>query len=194
MAPFPGAVAAVGKQAAQGAGMKVGSAELGGQGAPHSPHLHAPSLSWQAIKFGLVGVSGTAITFVLLTLLHKGLGWQIAIANVPAYGAGIVNNYLWNRHWTFGHVERRSVMRQGGQFAAVSLVGLVINTIVLQLAVRAGLHYVIAFVIAAGIVYLWNFVLNHQLTFRHTAQALRHPHLPGHHAEPGVVTIPGDGD
>ncbi|HZU75494.1 MAG TPA: GtrA family protein [Dehalococcoidia bacterium] len=162
--------------------------------ARHTTHLHTPSVSWQAIKFAVVGASGTALTFVLLTALHKGFGWPIWIANVPAYGAGIVNNYLWNRYWTFGHVARRNVLHQGSQFVAISVAGLVLNTIILQVVESATRDYYLAFLVAAGIVYCWNFVLNHQVTFRHTAEALRHPHLPGHHAEPSTVTLPGDGD
>jgi putative flippase GtrA len=167
------------------------------QGQQHAPsHAHGPSLSWQAIKFALVGASGTIVTFVLLTLLHKGLGWEVWVANIPAYAAGMVNNYLWNRHWTFRHVERRNVLHQGTQFFAISLVGLVLNTFILQSLVHAGMHYALAFLVAAGIVYCWNFFVNHRITFRHHApaplQALRHPHLPGHHAEVAPVTVDGD--
>src|SRR5262249_40371829 len=129
---------------------------------------------------------------------HKGLGWQIWVANIPAYSAGIVNNYLWNRLWTFGHVERRNMLHQGGQFVVVSLIGLVVNTVILQLATHAQVPYLIAFLLAAGIVSAWNFAANHRVTFKptavHTAEVLRHPHLPGHHAEHAPFTVPGDGD
>lgn len=158
---------------------------------------HAPSLSWQAISFAAIGLTGTAITFVLLTLLHKGLGWKIAFANIPAYSAGIVNNYAWNRRWTFRHVDHKNVLHQGGQFALVSVGGLVINTIVLTLASHA-LDFRVAFIIATGVAFFWNFGLNHQLTFRHKApaalHALAHPHLPHRHGDTGSVVVPSDGD
>lgn len=158
--------------------------------APGQQRRHAPPLSWQAIQFAAVGASGTAVTFVLLTLLHKGLGWGIIIANVPAYAAGIVNNYFWNRVWTFRHVERRSLLHQGGQFAAVSLGGLVINTTVLWFCEHIGVSYLLSFAAAVAIAYGWNFYLNHKVTFRHS---IPHPHLPGHGGG-GAVVIPGDGD
>ncbi|MHB8578181.1 MAG: GtrA family protein [Dehalococcoidia bacterium] len=155
----------------------------------HSARRHAPSLSWQAMSFAAVGVSGTAVTFVLLTLLHKGLGWGIVVANVPAYAAGIVNNYTWNRVWTFRHIERRNMLHQGGQFAAVSLGGLIINTTVLWFCEHIGVAYLLSFGIAVVIAYGWNFYLNHKVTFRHR---LPRPHLHGHGG--GTAVVPSDGD
>ncbi len=162
-------------------------------GAPaHEPSRpHVPSLSWQAISFGVIGLSGTAITFVLLTLLHKGLGWKIAFANIPAYSAGIVNNYFWNRIWTFRHIDHKNVLHQGGQFALVSLGGLIINTIILTVASRA-VDFRIAFAIAAGVAFFWNFALNHQVTFQHKVHAITHPHLPHHRTDTPAAA--GDGD
>jgi dolichol-phosphate mannosyltransferase len=130
-------------------------------------HRHAPSLSFQAISFAAIGASGTVITFILLTVLHKGFGWEISIANIPAYGAGIINNYTWNRVWTFRHVQHRNVLHQGGAFALVSLGGLLINTIVLSFLVHRGVNYLISFAVAAVVAYGWNFGVNHQFTFRH---------------------------
>lgn len=135
-------------------------------GGPRS-HRHTPSLSVQAISFAAIGASGTVITFVLLTLLHKGLGWEISLANIPAYGAGIVNNYTWNRIWTFRHVQHRNVLHQGGAFALVSLGGLLINTVVLAFLVHRGVNYLVSFAVAAVVAYGWNFGVNHQFTFRH---------------------------
>jgi dolichol-phosphate mannosyltransferase len=158
---------------------------------------HAPPLSWQAISFAAIGLSGTAITFVILTMLHKGLGWKIAFANIPAYSAGIVNNYAWNRLWTFRHVEHKNVLHQGSQFVLVSVGGLIINTIVLTLVAHS-FDFRVAFVIAAGVAFFWNFGANHQLTFRHKApvalHALSHPHIPHHHSEAVTLPIPSDAD
>src|SRR5712692_7171932 len=142
----------------------------------HKSRHHAPSLSWQAISFAAVGASGTVVTFGLLTLLHKVLGWRVELANIPAYGAGIVNNYVWNRMWTFRHVERRNVLHQGSQFVVISLVGMAINTAVLSFCIHHGINYVMAFGIAAAFTYGWNFYLNHRVTFRHHIHT---PHLPG---------------
>jgi len=160
--------------------------------------LHAPSMSWQAISFAFVGLSGTAISFLLLTMLHKGLGWQIVLANPIAYVAGIANNYVWNRLWTFRHVQRRNVLQQGGQFALVSLVGLLLHTATLSLLVYFGLHFVLSFGAATMVAFAWNFYVNHKITFRHQPpadlHAIAHPHLGLPHTDHNAIILPGDAD
>lgn len=155
-----------------------------------------PSLQWQAISFGLIGLSGTAITASLLLILHGHLGWGIALANIPAYCAGIINNYTWNRLWTYRHLENGGVVQQGMQFAAISVCGLIINTAVLAGAVHAGVPEFIAFGIATGVTFCWNFSANHNLTFRHSAAARLHElgdvvhHIPHPGAHPEQIPSP----
>jgi len=169
-----------------------------------------PSVSWQAIRFGMIGLSGTVISFVLFTLLNQQLGWRVIVANPIAYGAGIVNNYFWNRIWNYRHVERRSVLHQGGQFALISLGALVLHTGILGFATRWGVGikrdffvYCAVYAGATAVSYAWNFTFNHHITFRErapkTLQALAHPHvphphLPHLHPEKEGTTLAGDGD
>src|SRR5271167_3801876 len=55
----------------------------------------------QFVKFGIVGVSNTLITFAVYTLLLKGFGvWYLA-ASAIGFVVGAVNGFLWNRRWTF---------------------------------------------------------------------------------------------
>jgi putative flippase GtrA len=176
-----------------------------------STQRRAPSISWQAIRFGMIGLTGTAISFVLFTFLNQRLGWRVIIANPIAYGAGIVNNYFWNRVWNYRHVERRNVLHQGSQFALISLGGLILHTAVLGVATRyfgvsakSNLFvYCAVYAAATGISYAWNFTINHHITFRErapkTLQALAHPHvphphLPQVHHEPDAAPVVGEGD
>jgi dolichol-phosphate mannosyltransferase len=170
----------------------------------------APSVSWQAVRFGMIGLTGTAISFVLFTLLNQRLGWRVVIANPIAYGAGIFNNYFWNRVWTYRHVERRNVLHQGSQFALISLGGLVLHTGILGLATRLGVSakrdffvYCAAYGLATAVSYAWNFSVNHRVTFRERApkslQVLAHPHvphphLPHMHHEQDAAPVVSEGD
>jgi putative flippase GtrA len=55
----------------------------------------------QFVKFGIVGVSNTLLTFAVYTLLLKGFGvWYIA-ASAVGFLFGAANGFLWNRRWTF---------------------------------------------------------------------------------------------
>lgn len=146
----------------------------------------------KAFWFALIGGTGTVITFIILTFLHKGLGWGIALSNIPAYSAGIVNNYTWNRLWTYRQQENGSVVQQGMAFGAISVVGLVVNTALLAGLEHGGAPYLVAFGVATVITFAWNFTANHNLTFRHSAAERLHRledaalHLPHHtpHAQP----------
>jgi putative flippase GtrA len=141
-----------------------------------------PAVHWQALWFAIIGGSGTIITFAILTFLHKGLGWGIALSNIPAYSAGILNNYTWNRLWTYRHVENGNVLQQGLAFAVISVCGLVINTTVLAGTEHAGVPYLLAFAIATVVTFGWNFTANHNLTFRHkAAEQLHHIEEVAHH-------------
>src|ERR1700674_1657904 len=66
--------------------------------------LGAPAFV-QLVKFGIVGVSNTLLTFAVYTLLLKVFGvWYLA-ASAIGFIAGATNVFLWNRAWTFrGHV------------------------------------------------------------------------------------------
>lgn len=59
----------------------------------------------QFVKFGIVGVSNTLISFAVYTLLLKAFGvWYVAASGI-GFAMGAINGFLWNRAWTFrGHV------------------------------------------------------------------------------------------
>ncbi len=53
------------------------------------------------MKFGIVGVSNTLLTFVVYTLLLKVFGvWYLA-ASAIGFVVGATNGFLLNRRWTF---------------------------------------------------------------------------------------------
>src|ERR1700692_3924649 len=62
--------------------------------------LHV-SVLVQFMKFGIVGVSNTLLTFAVYTLLLKVFGvWYLA-ASAIGFTVGAVNGFLLNRRWTF---------------------------------------------------------------------------------------------
>lgn len=124
------------------------------------------------LRFLTVGVSGTLVDFGLLTLL-KLAGWATLPANILSYSLGILNNYTWNRRWTFADRQRKPWAQQLVQFAAVSLVGLGLNTLLvvwLEAPLRdlfqgADWSYLPAKALATAAVLLWNYVANRLWTF-----------------------------
>lgn len=123
----------------------------------------------QFLKFGVVGASGTVVNFVVYhLLLHFQL--HIWLAYAVGFIVGGVNNYWWNRRWTFrsqGHP-----WKELGQFITVSAVALGISEIVIVFAekhlpvmpLRNSAAWLMATVVGMG----WNFFGNKFWTFRHT--------------------------
>jgi putative flippase GtrA len=124
-------------------------------------------------RFLVVGAVGTFLDFGLLTLL-KLAGLPTLLANTFSFSAGLINNFTWNRLWTFGDAERIDWHRQLAQFTMVSLIGLALNNlIVLSLESLLGdmlgqpqWGYLPAKVIATGVVVFWNYFANRKWTFK----------------------------
>ncbi len=121
----------------------------------------------QLIRFGLVGASGAAVNLLVFTILNHGLGFHYLVAGVGAFLVAAVNNYTWNRGWTFRHHVRRSHVRQLSQFALVASLVLLPNLALLWLLnEHVGIHGVFAQMIAVVIVTPISFLGQKLWTFR----------------------------
>ena len=132
--------------------------------------LHVPAVIVQFVKFGIVGISNTLITFIVYTLLLKVFGvWYIA-ASAIGFIVGATNGFLLNRRWTFaGHVgDSLTPVR----WAIVQTAGLALNLGLLYLLVHdAGLDELLAQALATVAVTISTFLVNRAWTFRHTPLA-----------------------
>ena len=55
----------------------------------------------QFIKFGIVGVSNTLLTAIVIWVLLKVLHSSDYLSNFIGYIVGLTNSFFWNRKWTF---------------------------------------------------------------------------------------------
>ena len=128
--------------------------------------LHVPVVLVQFVKFGIVGISNTLLTFVIYTLLLKVFGvWYLA-ASAIGFLVGAVNGFLLNRRWTFaGHVgDSLTPVR----WAVVQSGGLGINLGLLYVFVHdASLDKLVAQALATIVVTVTTFFVNRAWTFRH---------------------------
>ena len=119
----------------------------------------------QFVKFGIVGISNTLLTFAVYGLLLKVFGvWYLA-ASAVGFIVGATNGFLLNRRWTFrGHVgDALTPVR----WAVVQGCGLGINEGLLYLFVHdARLDKLLAQVFATGVVTVTTFLANRAWTFR----------------------------
>lgn len=124
------------------------------------------------LRFMVVGAGGTTLDFAILTVL-KLAGVATLLANTTSFSAGVVNNFWWNRQWTFAEARRQRWQAQLVQFAIVSLVGLAINNFVVALLEdvmgswlgQPTWGYLPAKVVATGVVVFWNYLANRHWTF-----------------------------
>ena len=124
-------------------------------------------------RFLAVGAVGTLLDFSLLTLL-KLAGLPTLLANSLSFTAGLVNNFTWNRLWTFGDALQTDWRKQLAQFTAISLIGLALNNLIVlslegifdTLLGQPDWGYLPAKVIATGVVVFWNYFANRMWTFK----------------------------
>lgn len=148
-------------------------------------HLRHPVLA-QFVKFGLVGVSNTLITFVVYTLLVRGLDvWYLA-ASAIGFAVGATNGYLLNSSWTFrghaggGRTALRWVIVQGG--------GLLVDLGLLYLFVgEAHLDKLLGQALATALVVVVTFLVNRRWTFR-VPQRLEELEVPAPAGAPPAAT------
>jgi dolichol-phosphate mannosyltransferase len=124
-----------------------------------------PASWWQLLKFGIVGGSGYLINLAVFALLAGNLGVHHSLAALGAFGVAVTNNFLWNRHWTFGPGDG-SAGFQAARFFAVSAGALVLNLAVLELLVAGGgVGALAAQAIAVAVAMPFNFLGNKLWTF-----------------------------
>jgi dolichol-phosphate mannosyltransferase len=145
--------------------------------------------SFRYIKFGLVGASGTVVNLVVLYTAHEYLFRAIEPANSKPYASlalaiavATVNNFTWNRLWTWSDRLRHAALQirpgqapqtgvsiywgQLGRYAFASWFGIALQY-GLTLWLSHYLHYLLANVIAIVIASVGNFLFNDRWTFRH---------------------------
>jgi len=125
-------------------------------------------------RFALVGLSGVVVDMGLLFVLSDPsmLAWGLTRSKLIAAEFAIVNNFIWNDHWTFGDLTVRQqafsqrVLRFT-KFQIVCAMGVLINTVLLNIQFNLlGMNRYVANAVAIGVVTGWNFWLNLKLSWR----------------------------
>ena len=126
--------------------------------------LRRPHNWIQLAKFGVVGLSGYVIYLAIYAAaLGVGAHWAAAIAFVIS----AVNNYWWNRHWTFAHAKGHFGY-QGMRFFIVSSLAFGANQFWLFVFLDwLGWGKIVSAAIAVIFVTPLNFIGNKLWSFRH---------------------------
>jgi putative flippase GtrA len=115
-------------------------------------------------RFALVGASGLVVNLVTFAALHAAGVERLAAATL-AFAAAVVNNFWWNRNWTFSAHDAGRFGGQAARFFAVSGAVFGLTICLLQLASSAGAPPLAAEVLATGAVTPLGFLANRRWTF-----------------------------
>jgi putative flippase GtrA len=115
----------------------------------------------QCVRFLIVGVGNTALSFVVYRVLLA-LGLWYVVAAPLAFAAGAVNGYIFNRRWTFA---ARDSTRARVIYVGVAIMGAVATSLLVPLFVAVGLGKVVAYLAAIPPVTVCMFVANRVWTF-----------------------------
>lgn len=93
------------------------------------------------------------------------------VFKVVSASLAILNSFIWNRLWTFNIRGKEERMIQLTKFVVVSVIGLLLNTIIASalnqwIPGAEGRRWLIATVIAAAVVAIWNFTGQRLWAFR----------------------------
>jgi putative flippase GtrA len=134
------------------------------------------------IKFALVGALGSLIDFGVMNLLSHWANLSLVLAGTVSFICAVMNNFTWNRIWTYPESRSRPLLGQLGMFFAVNLAGVGIRIPILHFFEPPLLRFVenafhtshltaelyaknLTLGLAIGIVMLWNFFINRYWTY-----------------------------
>lgn len=120
-------------------------------------------------KFLTVGVLGLGVNqgllFALVTYAHL----SVAAASPMAILASMVVTFVLNERWTWQDRGTGQIWQRALMYAAINSGGLLINWLLLVSLENIGMHYLLANLVGAGCAAVWNYALNHALTWRQEA-------------------------
>jgi dolichol-phosphate mannosyltransferase len=129
--------------------------------------VRKPHNWFQLIRFGAVGTTGYVVNLAVFALCVHAAGIDYRISAVIAWIVSVLNNFWWNRHWTFAHSRERHPVEQGLKFFAVSLVAYGFSYVVLvSLVDGAGFEKVVAQAISVAAATPLSFVGQKLWSFR----------------------------
>ena len=115
----------------------------------------------QFMKFGVVGTIAFLIDYGVLMLLNQGFGMDATIAAFISYIISVIFNYVASMRYVFTRRDDISRRREFTIFVVLSLIGLVINEIIMYFGVMAlgdsALMVTAVKLLATVIVMVWNF-------------------------------------
>jgi putative flippase GtrA len=127
--------------------------------------IFSHALVRQVGRFAVVGVIATAAHYAILIALVEIGHVEPVLATTLGYVVGISVSYALNRRFTFSDTTA-PVASSFAKFALLYGVGGVLNGAIMGGLISLGAPYLLAQVVATGLVLIWNFLGARFLVFR----------------------------
>ena len=138
---------------------------LSSEGLPR-PVVRTATVTRRFQKFLLVGAIGLAVNQGVLFALVAQAGVPVALASPVAILLSMIATFTLNERWTWQDRGSGPILHRALLYGSINSGGLLINWVTLVSLDGMGLNYLIANLVGAGIAAIWNFSLNHALTWR----------------------------
>lgn len=111
------------------------------------------------IRFGIVGFIATIIDFILLFIFKELLNINVIIANTLSFTISVIYNYIASIKYVFDVDKNKNGKIQFILFIIFSVLGLILNNLILYLLTsRLNIYYLLSKVIATIFVMVFNFI------------------------------------
>jgi len=137
------------------------------------------------LKFAVVGSIGALVDFAVFNLLTRFLNVDPVLASVISFTVAVLNNFTWNRYWTYPDSRSKPLANQLTSFGIINVIGVAIRTPVFALVdgplqrlyeslpflqifpfmTPEFLGYNTALAIAIILVMFWNYFINRYWTY-----------------------------
>lgn len=121
----------------------------------------------QFVRYFFVGGFAFVVDFGLIYILTEYAGLHYLLSATLSFIAGLLVNYIISCLWVFNGSKFKNRLVEFLFFAAIGVVGLALNDALIWLFTDCiGTHYMFSKIVAAAMVYLWNFFARKYLVFR----------------------------
>jgi putative flippase GtrA len=140
------------------------------------------------LKFAVVGAIGAVVDFGTLNLLNYLTGMDFIYRQAISFTLAIINNFLWNRYWTYPDSRSKPLGKQLTQFFLINAIGILVRTPIIQFSMKVIRSFLeplladvvlpfsefltveviaenLAVVVAIFVIMMWNFFVNRYWTY-----------------------------
>jgi len=135
----------------------------------------------QFFRFLFVGAAATIVDMLTLFLLREFTALKtlnltfyfidvgLFICIMLGFTVGLIVNYILSTLWVFDKSKIKTKKIEFLIFALIGIVGLIINTVIVQLFdtyVNFSLSYIVGKLLATGVAFIWNFTARKLIIYR----------------------------